>query len=326
MSTDLRLSTTSPKAPRWGAGDAVFHGEIYYLAAATLFLLVKALHRMAVARRVVLGGLAMLFGYCARLLRRKPRLVTRDEARYYRALLRRRLSGHRAAVACARSDRGGDRPCAASPAYSISRRARRPARLRANDRGAAPPRPGRRRAVPRRRGRAGPSPPVDHRRRWRLAADRQRGRHACRSSSTARSTTSSSCAANSRASGTGSDAVGHRGDRPRVRAMGRGLRRALQRDVRVRAVGRRPPRAVPGARPPRASSRCTTSISAAAGVRLRDQGAAPRSRAARERSTWRRSAELFTFRYVPSPKTLFKGIRKLPPGHSMTARRGAASR
>jgi len=29
-------------------------------------------------------------------------------------------------------------------------------------------------------------------------------------------------------------------------------------------------------------------------------------------------AELFTYRYVPSPKTLFKGINKLPPGHWMT--------
>jgi len=29
-------------------------------------------------------------------------------------------------------------------------------------------------------------------------------------------------------------------------------------------------------------------------------------------------AELFTFRYVPSPKTLFKGIRKLPQGHRVT--------
>jgi asparagine synthase (glutamine-hydrolysing) len=33
-------------------------------------------------------------------------------------------------------------------------------------------------------------------------------------------------------------------------------------------------------------------------------------------------AELFTFRYVPSPKTLFKGISKLPPGYSMLCRRG----
>ncbi len=33
-------------------------------------------------------------------------------------------------------------------------------------------------------------------------------------------------------------------------------------------------------------------------------------------------AELFTFRYVPSPKTLFKGISKLPPGYSMLCKRG----
>lgn len=33
-------------------------------------------------------------------------------------------------------------------------------------------------------------------------------------------------------------------------------------------------------------------------------------------------ADLFTFRYVPSPKTLFKGIRKLPQGHRMTISSG----
>lgn len=32
-------------------------------------------------------------------------------------------------------------------------------------------------------------------------------------------------------------------------------------------------------------------------------------------------AELFTFRYVPSPKTLFKGINKLQPGHAMLCSR-----
>ncbi len=33
-------------------------------------------------------------------------------------------------------------------------------------------------------------------------------------------------------------------------------------------------------------------------------------------------AELFTFRYVPSPKTLFKSIFKLPPGYSLHCRKG----
>lgn len=36
-------------------------------------------------------------------------------------------------------------------------------------------------------------------------------------------------------------------------------------------------------------------------------------------------AELFTFRYVPSPKTLFKGIMKLPPAHCMKISRAGLS-
>jgi poly-beta-1,6-N-acetyl-D-glucosamine synthase len=70
-----------------------FHGEIYHqVGGDATFLLAKALHRMAVAQPRVLGGLAMLWGYAAACLAGRPRLVTRDEARYYRALLRRRLT------------------------------------------------------------------------------------------------------------------------------------------------------------------------------------------------------------------------------------------
>ena len=43
----------------------------------------------------------------------------------------------------------------------------------------------------------------------------------------------------------------HRGDRARLGGLGRGLRRALSRHVRLRAVGRAPPDAVPRARPAR---------------------------------------------------------------------------
>ena len=44
------------------------------------------------------------------------------------------------------------------------------------------------------------------------------------------------------------------------------------------------------------------------------------------RPTWtrRRVADYFTYGYVPDPKSIYRGIRKLAPGHSLVARRGHA--
>ncbi len=70
-----------------------FHGEIYHATGGGFgFLLVKAAHRALTARPRLAGGLAMLAGYLGAVLARRPRLVDRAEARWYRALLRRRLA------------------------------------------------------------------------------------------------------------------------------------------------------------------------------------------------------------------------------------------
>jgi hypothetical protein len=91
---DIRFRHLKPEGVAMGAlATHRFHGEIYHqTGGGAPFLLAKALHRMAVAQPRVLGGLAMLWGYAAARLSGRPRLVTRDEARYYRALLRRRLA------------------------------------------------------------------------------------------------------------------------------------------------------------------------------------------------------------------------------------------
>jgi glycosyltransferase involved in cell wall biosynthesis len=68
------------------------HGEIYYTSGGDpLFLIFKILHRLAIAP-VVLSALALTYGYVSALIRRRPLLVDRSEARFYRRLLRRRLT------------------------------------------------------------------------------------------------------------------------------------------------------------------------------------------------------------------------------------------
>lgn len=92
---DIRFQHLKPEGAVMGALQTHrFHGDIYYQTGGGLvFLLAKVLHRMAWARPQLLGGLAMLWGYLVPMVRRRPRLVTDDEAAFYRALLNRRLTG-----------------------------------------------------------------------------------------------------------------------------------------------------------------------------------------------------------------------------------------
>jgi biofilm PGA synthesis N-glycosyltransferase PgaC len=91
---DIRFLHLKPEGVAMGTlRTHRFHGEIYYqTGGGLLFLLVKAAHRMVRSKPLLLGGLAMLWGYLAPLLSRQQRLVNDDEARFYRALLNRRLT------------------------------------------------------------------------------------------------------------------------------------------------------------------------------------------------------------------------------------------
>jgi poly-beta-1,6-N-acetyl-D-glucosamine synthase len=68
----------------------LMHGEVYYRTGGSgLFFLFKLLHRM-LHRPLIVGGVAMLWGYLGSLARRE-RLVTENEARCYRTLLNGRI-------------------------------------------------------------------------------------------------------------------------------------------------------------------------------------------------------------------------------------------
>jgi glycosyltransferase involved in cell wall biosynthesis len=69
------------------------HGQIFYRTGGDpLFFAFKAARR-AVGAPPLAGALALVGGYGAAFLNRMPRLVTDDEARHYRRLLRQRLIG-----------------------------------------------------------------------------------------------------------------------------------------------------------------------------------------------------------------------------------------
>jgi glycosyltransferase involved in cell wall biosynthesis len=68
------------------------HGEVFYLTGGPLiFFLLKVAHRMIVGRPAILAGLMLLGGYLKPMLLRRNRLVSAEEARYYRSALNHRL-------------------------------------------------------------------------------------------------------------------------------------------------------------------------------------------------------------------------------------------
>ena len=81
------------------------HGEIYYRTGGDkLFFALKVLQRMA-ARPIVLGGLALMWGYLKSVLTRKQPLVTAAESKLYQARLRGRLYAQAKAI-INRNERG----------------------------------------------------------------------------------------------------------------------------------------------------------------------------------------------------------------------------
>lgn len=83
----------------------IMHGEIYYRTGGDkLFFALKVLQRMA-ARPIVLGGLALMWGYLKSVLTRKQPLVTAAESKLYQARLRGRLYAQAKAI-INRNERG----------------------------------------------------------------------------------------------------------------------------------------------------------------------------------------------------------------------------
>lgn len=91
---DLKLHHLKPEGSGIGVlRTSVMSGEIYYLTGGgVLFFGLKCLQRVVAGKPPLVGALAMFFGYVRPRLRGRSRLVTKEEARHYRALLNGRIS------------------------------------------------------------------------------------------------------------------------------------------------------------------------------------------------------------------------------------------
>ena len=159
----------------------------------------------------------------------------------------------------------------------------------ADERAPAPSRPGRWRCAHRTRRRPRASASRDHRRRDRPAAALQRGRQRRRRVQRRDLQLPGTHPGTHRARARVQDAQRHRGDRACVGGVGRSLRAALPRHVRVRPLGPEPADAVHGPRPSRREAALLRAPARwSAHLRIRTEGTArPRRIASRDRSVCR---------------------------------------
>ena len=111
----------------------------------------------------------------------------------------------------------------------------------------------------------------------------------------------------------------HRGDRPRLRGVGRRIARKRLRGMFAFAIwDERAQRPAAGARPPRHQAALLRAARRRPRLRLRDQVAARASRASTARVDDDALSAYLALRYVPAPLTMFRGVKKLPPASILT--------
>jgi poly-beta-1,6-N-acetyl-D-glucosamine synthase len=90
---DIQFYHLKPEGSANGSvSTGILHGRVYYVTGGGLsFFLLKFLHRLVFGRPRVLGGLSMLWGYLRSWASGTERLVTDDEAKFYRHQLNKRV-------------------------------------------------------------------------------------------------------------------------------------------------------------------------------------------------------------------------------------------